>query len=327
MNKKQSFLQIQKKRAFILDKVREFFKTRGFLEVQTPIFVKLPYEFSDERNEKHKGYVITSPEYSLKKLLSQGFPKLFEITKVFRQNESFGGLHNPEFTMMEWYRPRSNYRKIMKDTEELVLFLARSLYKEDSIKYHDQKIDLSLPWQKISVKNAFKKFADIDLDKAKTLTDFHRQFKEKLPENYNWDDIFYYIFLNRVEPNLPKNKPVIIYDYPLPQAALAKRKSSDNFYAERFEVFIAGMELANCFSELTDWREQEKRLKHEKQMRKELGKEIYEIDQDFINAIKQGMPDTGGIAMGIDRLQMLLLDIQNINDLLILPTKELFSNH
>ncbi len=360
MIKNLSALAVQKKRALITDKIREFFKTKGFLEVQTPIFVKLPgmepylnplpYEFADEGGKKNKGYVITSPEYSLKKLLAQGFPKLFEITRVFRQNESFGGIHNPEFSMIEWYRPRSNYRKIMSDAKELILFLARSLYKKDWIKYGKEKIDLRTPWPKISVKQAFKKYAGVNLDEAKTLSAFRKQFylakasgrgglNEELPKSYSWDDIFYTVFLNQIEPNFPKNRPVIVYDYPLPQASLAKRKTTprlpsttlginrsgqESFYAERFELYIGGLELANCFSELTDAREQEKRLKQEKTLRKKLGKEVYDIDKDFIAALRSGLPETGGIALGIDRLQMLLLDIQDINNLLLVPAKELF---
>ncbi len=341
MKKNQSSLKIQKKRAFIIDKIREFFKNRGFLEVQTPIFVKLPgmepylnplpYEFSDEKSRKHRGYVITSPEYSLKKLLSRGFPKLFEMTKVFRQNESFGGWHNPEFTMIEWYRPHSNYRKIMQDTEELVCLLARALYHKEQITYNRQKINLSRPWPKISVKQAFRKYAGINLDEAETLKDFKKQVKISLPRNANWDDIFYAVFLNQIEPNFPKNKPIIVYDYPLPQAALAKktprlRSGQESFYAERFELYVAGMEIANSFSELTDWKEQLKRLTKERELRRKLGKDVYDIDKDFIQALKSRMPETGGIALGIDRLQMILLNIKDINDLLLFPAKELFKD-
>jgi lysyl-tRNA synthetase class 2 len=352
------FLQIQKQRAKILDHIRTFFKQKGFLEVSTPIFVELPgmepylnplpYNFRDEKTKNYDGYVITSPEYSLKKLLSQGFPKLFEITKVFRQNESFGPTHNPEFTLIEWYRPHDNYRKIMKDTEELVLGLAQKLYHKKTITYQGQKIDLSLPWPRLSVKKAFQKYAGINLDKAKTLLSFKRVFKEKeyqLPHNCTWDDLFYYVFLNFIEPNFPKNRPIIVYDYPLPQAALAKpcsritatrsvNKSRDSlqnehtsFYAERFEAYIAGLEICNAFSELTDWQEQYKRLKSEQKLRQKLGKKTYDIDLAFIKALKSGLPETGGIALGIERLQMLLLNIQDINELLVLPAKELWRNN
>ncbi|MEW5805563.1 MAG: EF-P lysine aminoacylase EpmA [Patescibacteria group bacterium] len=330
-------LEIQTKRALILDKIRQFFKSQGFLEVRTPSFVRLagmePYlnplsfEFCNEKNKKYQGYVITSPEYSLKKLLALGFPKLFEIARVFRQGESFGPWHNPEFTMLEWYRPNSNYKKIMKDAENLVSFLAKALYKKPVIVYGGKKIDLSLPWPRLSVKQAFKKFAGIDLDKVKSFNAFKKIVKNKdyqTNKSFDWNDLFYLIFLNEIEPNLPQNKPIIIYDYPLPQAALAKRKNKNSFYAERFEIYIAGLEIANAFSELTDWREQEKRLKQEQKLRRQLGKEIYQIDKDFIAALKSGIPETGGIALGIERLEMLLLDIQDINELLPFPAKKLF---
>ena len=335
--KQNRFLRIQQQRAKIIDAIRQFFKRKGFLEVSTPMFVKLPgmepylnplpYSFADEKNKRYKGYVITSPEYSLKKLLSLGFPKLFEITKVFRQNESFGGAHNPEFTLIEWYRPHSDYRRIMKDTEELVSGLATMLYGKPAITYCGTKINLTPPWLKISVKQAFKKYAGINLDQAKTLTQFKALFRKNkypIPHQATWDDLFYYVFLNFIEPNFPKDKPVIIYDYPLPQAALAKRKSKDSFYAERFEAYIAGIEICNAFSELTDWKEQYKRLKEECSLRKKLGKNLYGVDMDFIDALKSGMPETGGIALGIERLEMLLLNIKDINDLLALPAKELW---
>lgn len=327
-------IKIQKQRALIKKKLREFFEKKGFLEVQTPTFAKLPgmepylnplpYEFQDERNKKFKGYVVTSPEYSLKKLLSRGYPKIFELARVFRQNESFGGTHNPEFTMLEWYRPHSNYKKIMQDCEELISFLAISLHRKPQIKFNKKIIDLTPPWPKLSVKDAFKKFADINLDNCQTLDNFQKETKSKFPKSYSWDDIFYYIFLNQIEPNLPENRPIFIYEYPLPQASLAKKKSPESFYAERFELFIAGMEIANAFSELTDWQEQEKRLKEERRLRQKLGKDDYEIDQDFIEALKQGLPETGGIALGVERLEMLLLNIQEINNLMILPMKKLF---
>jgi lysyl-tRNA synthetase class 2 len=215
----------------------------------------------------------------------------------------------------------------MRDAERLISFLAKSLYQKETIIYHHQKVDLSCPWPRLSVKQAFQKFAQFDLDKAKDLKSFKKIVKNKgyqVNQDANWDDLFYLIFLNEIEPNFPKNRPMIIYDYPLPQAALAKRKSKNSFYAERFEVYIAGLEIANAFSELTDWQEQEKRLKHEQRLRKKLGKEVYDLDNEFIQALKTGMPETGGIALGIERLQLLLLDIQDINELLPFPAKKLF---
>jgi len=316
-----NFIKLQTKRAQILELIRQFFKQRGFLEVQTPILVKgmstEPYinpikvEFHDERNKKYQGYLITSPEYSLKKLLSRGFTNIFEITKAFRQEEALGGWHNPEFTILEWYRTKANYRDVMKDTEQLIFYLVKKLYHHPYFIYQGQKIDVSLPWPRMSIKQAFKKWVHLNLDSKKKIK--------------NFNDWFYLTFLNDIEPNLPKNRPMILYDYPLPQAALAKRKSKRSFYAERFEVYLGGIELCNAFSELTDWKEQLKRLQAEQRVRKQLQKEVIPIDKTFINALKSGVPATSGNALGIDRLEMLLLNIKNIDDLLILPANQMFN--
>jgi len=332
-NQKLKGIQIQ--RSEIINSIRAFFKKEGFLEVQTPTLVKCPGQelylnplkvsLKDERNKQYEGYLITSPEYSLKKLLVAGFNKIFELARVFRNNESFGGIHNPEFTMLEWYRANSDYEEIMKDTEKLVCFLNKKINKSTYLNYQGYKIDLTSPWPKISVREAFMKYAKIDLDKAKTLKSFKSQIKNKQYLMNDWNDIFYSVFLNEIEPNFPKNRPLIIYDYPLPQASLAKRKNKSGFYAERFEIYIGGLELANAFSELTDPEEQYQRFKKEQILRKKMKKDIIPIDEDFIYALQLGMLPSGGIALGVERLQMLLLDIEDINDLLLFPTKQLFS--
>lgn len=331
--------EIQIKRSKINDLLRDFFKKQGFLEVQTPSLVKCasqePYltpmkvDFKDEKNKKYQGFLITSPEYSLKKLLAAGFDKIFELARVFRSNESFGGSHNPEFTMLEWYRTNSDYRKIMEDVEKLVFFLNKKINKSKYLNYQGQKIDLTLPWPKLSVKEAFLKYAKIDLDKAKTSASFKTQLRDigypsKFHNSYDWNDIFYIIFLNKIEPNLPKDRPIIIYDYPLPQASLAKRKNKDSFYAERFEVYIGGMELANAFSELTDPIEQRSRLVEEQILRRKMGKDAISLDEDFIYALKLGILPSGGIALGAERLQMLLLNIKDINNLLPFSAHDLY---
>lgn len=329
----KEIIRIQEKRSEINDSIRQFFKKRGFLEAQTPTLVKCagqePYlfpvkvSFRDEKKKEYGGFLITSPEYSLKKMLSMGFEKLFELARVFRSEESFGGCHNTEFTMLEWYRAKADYRDIMKDTEELVLFLNKKLNHSNILNYCGKEIDLKLPWPRMSVKEAFLKFAKIDLDKAKDVKSFRNQIKNKSYLSGDWNDMFYSVFLNEIEPNLPKDRPIIIYDYPLPQASLSKRKGK-SFYAERFEAYIGGMELANAFSELTDADEQLKRLEEEQKLRKELKKDFVPIDKDFIFSLKLGLPRSGGIALGVERLQMLLLNIRDINDLLIFPIKKLF---
>jgi elongation factor P--(R)-beta-lysine ligase len=320
----------------ITDLIRGFFKEQGFFEASTPALVasagQEPYlspfkvDFLDEKNNKHRGFLITSPEYSLKKLLSAGFDKVFELARVFRQNESFGGTHNPEFTMLEWYRTNSDYNQIMKDTENLISFLAKKIKGSAIISYQGQKIDLTPPWPKLTVNDLFLKYAGVDLDKAKTPENFKKQIKNKNYSKFDdWNDIFYLIFLNEIEPNLPKDKPVFICDYPLPQASLAKRKSPNSFYAERFELFIGGMELGNAFSELVDEREQAERFKEEHALREKLKKDDIPIDKDLLLALKLGILPAGGIAVGLERLQMILSDAKDINDILAFPAKDLFN--
>ncbi|MDD5145582.1 MAG: EF-P lysine aminoacylase EpmA [Candidatus Pacebacteria bacterium] len=330
------FRKIQIKRGEILNLIREFFVKKGFLECQTPTLVKSADEspylspfktfFKDENNKTYCGYLITSPEYSLKKLLPS-FNKIFELARVFRGNESFGGNHNPEFTMLEWYRKDSSYLQIMKDTEELILFLNKKINHSNYLKCRGEKINLKTPWKRLSVKEAFLNFAKINLDEVKNIEDFKKKIKNRqyFTQSNDWNDLFYLVFLNEIEPRIPKDKPIIIYDYPLPQAALAKKKTKNSFYAERFEVFIAGMELANAFSELTDAKEQFKRFKEEKILRKNMKKDIIPIDKDLIKALELNLPPCGGIALGVERLQMLLLDISDINDLLPFPAKDLFN--
>ena len=293
------------------------------MEVQTPSLVRCagqePYltplsaDFKDEKNKKYQGFLITSPEYSLKKLLASGFDRIFELARVFRGNEALGGLHNPEFTMLEWYRTNSDYRQIMKDIENLVFFLNKKINNSKYLNYQSRKIDLTLPWPRLSVKEAFLKYAGINLEK---------KWRNFSPDS--WNTNFYKVFLNKIEPNFPKDRPVIIYDYPLPQASLAKRKSKNSFYAERFEVYIGGMELANAFSELTDHKEQRARLVEEQKLRKKIGKDFIPLDEDFIYALKLGILPSGGIALGMERLQMLLLDIKDINNLLLFPAHDLY---
>lgn len=200
MREDRNFREIQIKRSQIFDLIREFFKNNGFLEIKTPTVVACagqePYldpmevSFKDEKGESRKGFLITSPEYSLKKMLVAGFDKVFELAEVFRGGESFGGIHNPEFTMLEWYRANSDYKEIMTDTEGLVLFLNKKINDSNFLQYQGRKIDLTPPWQRISVKEAFLKFAGINLDNAKTVKAFQNEIKNKNYLSSSWDDMF-----------------------------------------------------------------------------------------------------------------------------------------
>ncbi len=328
-------------RAKIISLIRDFFYSQDFLEVETPSLVRLPgmepYLDPVETEilfggEKSKAYLITSPEYAMKKILAAGFPKIFQICKSFRGGEGSDRLHNPEFTMLEWYRANADYWSIMEDAENLFLHIAGGLApaggkgEGKEIFYRGKKIDLSPPWIKMTVREAFKKYAKIDLDKVLDIQELSRAAISKgysVEAGDRFEDIFFKIFLNEIEPNFEKAKPIIIYDWPVEMAALARRKSDGSRYAERFEIYAGGMELGNAFSELIDKEEQRERLLGEKKLRKKMGKEVYGIDEDFLTALKS-MPPSGGIAMGVDRVVMLFSDAKEIEDIIFFPAKEIF---
>jgi len=341
---KDAFIQ----RARILDLIREWFRNEGFLEVETPLMVKHPgmephlnlfsSEFvSEDGQYRDKRYLHTSPEYSMKKLLGAGFEKIFQITKVFRNGElgnadflgCTGGKagevnycvdplnnesrHNPEFTMLEWYRSNAGYVDIMDDTEKLIKYIDQQLQVPSS--------KLQGDWERITVREAFQRYAGMNLDELRDEENLRASVLKKgyeLGVHYTWDDLFFLVLLNEIEPHLGKDRPQFLIDYPASQAALARKKADDPFYAERFELYIDGVELCNAFGELVDPIEQRKRLEEEWQQRKEMGKETYPIDEMFLEALKT-MPPSGGNALGIDRLVMVLLGKKSIEEVLLFP--------
>lgn len=309
------------KRSNYLRSLRELFWSWGFAEVDTPLIVAKPGQepfldpfetrVEDAAGRAYPGYLITSPEYAMKKLLAKAalgeapeFSKIFQLGKVFRNNEDFGGTHNPEFTMIEWYRLGADYNALMDDVENLV----RSLAGRDEIEYQGTKINLVGPWRRITVEDAFKEFAGRDdaLELAKDESEFYK------------------VMLNEVEPkfrDLPY--PIFLTEYPAPLAALARKKESDPRVAERFECYIAGIELANAFSELTDAAEQRTRFQEEQQQRAQLGKIPFELDEEFLQLLPH-IKKAAGISVGVDRVIMLLENKRNINDVVFWPSQELF---
>lgn len=293
-------------RAKIIAAIRRFFDERGYLEVETPVMAALPgmepyldpfeTETRDPRGRRFRSFLITSPEYAMKKLLTAGFPKIYQLTKCFRNGEDFGGRHNPEFTMLEWYRAGTDYRGIMDETEELAAAAGAAV-----------GVSVAVPFERLTVEEAFRNYAGKD---ALALSDDEPEFHK--------------VFLNEIEPRLGKERPTILYDYPASMAALSKRKADDPRWAERFELYIGGLELANAFTELTDAQEQRRRLEEERELRRKLGKTDYPVDDDFIAALEEGMPEAGGISLGIDRLAMALLGKTDIRDVIAFPADSLF---
>ena len=320
-------------RYFIREKVirsiRSFFEKENFHEIETPILIPHPPAESyldvfettllDRTRRPTPAYLSTSPEVPLKKLMVAGLGNCYAITKSFRNTETQSATHNPEFTILEWYRVGADYFDIMKDCERLLRLLA------PSITYQGHKVDLVAPWERITVAEAFQIYAHVDFDE---FFEHAPQIAKKkgyaVEKKTTWEEIYNQIFLNEIGPYIGQGRPTIVYEFPSVMAALAKKKASDPRFAERFEFYIAGLELGDAYSELTDPVEQEERFKKESTELKRLGKTTYDYDHDFIEALKVGLPACAGIAVGVDRLVMLLADVTNIADVLFFPTGEGF---
>jgi lysyl-tRNA synthetase class 2 len=337
-------------RGKVMEALRDFFALEGFTEIETPIMVKSPGMepnlspfktlLVDHLGKKFDGYLVTSPEYSCKKMLAAGMEKLFSIAKVFRNEEPFGGTHNPEFTMLEWYRAGEDYLKIMDDAERLVKFCAEQALsfrgarsdEESQSRNNASRSLVSLgmmgePWVRLSVKEAFAQIG-LNLDQILTRDTMAKAASDRgcgISSNDSFDDCFFKIFLTEIEPGLGLERPIILYDYPIQMAALSRAKPSDPRYAERFEIYAGGLELANAFSELTDPIEQRRRLEEERNLRGAAGKDQPPIDDDFIKAVG-AMPPAAGIALGVDRLVMLLTGANSIEDVILFPASELFNS-
>ena len=231
--------------------------------------------------------------------------------------------------MLEWYRTNADYTDIMTDTENLV----RNVFKavkpdQNNFQYQGNSIDLNGEWDRLSVSEAFQKFANIDQGTLLSESGLIEaaKFKGYNVEGSSYDDAFFQIFLNEIEGKLEFEKPTFLYDYPASQAALARKKESDPRLAERFELYICGIELTNAFSELTNWQEQKERLAQQVKLRKDNGQPNWDYDHDFIEALKDGLPVTGGIALGVDRLIMLMADKPDILSVLPFPASSLFKD-
>ncbi len=318
--------EIYEKRLQIIKLIREFFWREGFVETDTPVAVALPGQepelnpmpvaIHDARGAAHQFYLQTSPEFAMKKLLAAGFHKIFQICTCFRDHESFGGLHNPEFTMIEWYRGNATYPDIMDDTERLFQHVAQSL-GTDHVTYQGRQIPVAGSWDRKTMKQVWQEYVGVNFDDYLTQSAMVALVRERgyaVADDEPYEDAFYKIFLNEIEPKLGIERPVFLYEYPAQMASLSRLCAHDSRYAERFELYIGGLELANAFGELTDAQEQKNRLEADRAKREAAGKATYPVDPDFIAALAAGIPQTGGIALGVDRMIMLFTGATDINE-------------
>ncbi len=281
-------------RARILQSIREFFISRDYLEIETPQLITAPApETHIESIAVGDRYLQTSPELCMKRLVAQGLHRIFQIARCFREGER-GDLHLPEFSLLEWYRTGIDYRHLMVECETLFLFLAKQLDLGTHIQYRGVNVDLNTPWERLSVEAAFERFAPISLDQALASDDFDE------------------IMVKHIEPHLGIETPTFLCDYPASLGALARLKPENPSVAERFEIYMGGIELANGFSELVDAHEQRLRFQKELKERTLIGKQVYPMPERFLKALSS-MPETAGIALGLDRLVMIFGDAPTID--------------
>jgi elongation factor P--(R)-beta-lysine ligase len=311
-------LENLKLRSRLLGEIRSFFAQRGFVEIEAPIMVPSPgLELHLDAFRVEDRFLITSPEYQMKRLLAGGMEKIYSLGKVFRRGE-LGAHHNPEFTMLEWYRAGAGWEAIADDTEALVSWLAVQVRQPDGL-------DLRPPWERCSVREACERWAGVTIEGDETadqLRDRIRAKGHRAPSDGDFSDMFFTLFLDAVEPNLGRQRPVLLYDWPSPLCALAREKPSDPRVVERFEVYAGGLELCNAFGELVDPVEQRRRLEHDLAERRRRGLPEYPIDEQFLAALGD-MPPSAGIALGVDRLAMLLFGATDIREVLAFKLDEL----
>jgi len=292
------------KRAEILHKIRFFFITRGYLEIDTPSLIPAPaIESHLDAIQAGTFYLQTSPELCMKRLLAAGYPRLFQICHCWRDKER-GSRHLPEFTMLEWYKADADYNDLMLETVELMTDIAASFCENGFLVVNENKIAMNGEWSRITVRDAFRRYTSTSMEDALR------------------DDEFDSLMTESIEPYLGLKQPTIIFDYPAERAALAKIKADDPSVAERFELYVAGMELANAFSELNDAKIQRERFIKEAEVRAARGAPPCPLPEPFLAEIG-AMPRSAGIALGIDRLVMLLTGASTIDEVVAFTPEEL----
>ena len=318
-------------RAEIQAAFRRWFEDAGFVEVETPILQLAPgaevhlagfaTQWQTPEGEPHQRWLHTSPEFAMKKLLAGGALRLFQFARVFRNGER-GALHHPEFTMLEWYRAHAGYQTIMEDCAALL-----SLVPSRELRWQGRLCDATAAPERLTVADAFARHAGVDLlatigeegpgDAARLA----REAGLAMHEGDSWDDVFFRIMFDKIEPHLGVGRPTILCEYPISMAALARAKPDNPRVAERFELYCCGVELANGFGELTDARLQRARLEADMAEKERLYGVRWPIDEDFLAALEHGLPECAGVALGFDRLVMLATGAERIDDVLWLPVR------
>ncbi len=296
-------------RARVLRDVHAFFESRGFMHVDTPSIVPSPgmdthlATFAVDIPKRGRHWLATSPEYQMKRVLAD-HARIYQVCRAYRRDEE-GHLHNPEFSILEWYRADASVSDVMQDTEQLVARVTGG-----SIRVHDARITTTPPFLRLSVRDAFERFADVQGPDMLTMASMD-------------EERFFRLLIDRVEPGIASlQRPVFLVDYPACMASLARKKLGDEAVAERFELYLAGVELCNGFGELVDAAEQRARFEADQRLRGERGQDVYPIDDKLLDALAR-LPPSAGNALGIDRLAMLACGAASIGEVMSFTLGEL----
>ena len=317
--------------------IRAYFEAEGFDEVETPNLVVAPgmephinlfettYVPETGVGTTRTLYLHSSPEYAMKRLLASGWERIFQIGKVFRNGE-VAKLHNPEFTMLEFYRAHvTGHGPLLRDIEAFTLRAAEAIAGSHEVTVEGRTVRLDAPWERLTVAEAFRSRTGIELPMdgdAELLRSRARARGFDVDDALaTYDDIFFSIFLTAIEPTLGATRPTFLVDYPACMASLSRLREDDPNVAERFELYVAGLELANGFFELNDAAEQRRRLVEEQELRRSLGRPVYPLDERFLAAVGR-MPPSAGVAVGLDRLLMILGGFATIDEVLLFPLRE-----
>lgn len=322
-------LQNIRSHSHIVKLIRAWFDERGFVEMHTPRLVGLPgqephlepmwTDIVEASGTKHPAALITSPEYAMKRVLAEGMDKIYDLGPCFRNGEPWDGTHDPEFMMLEWYRRDAGLEDIMQDTEDMILAVARE--------FRAQPEALTRSWRRLTVEQAFRDYLKVELTPLLEDIDGLKKLAVSLDQTVSdedsWDDVFFKIFLTHIEPKLGVEQPTFLYRYPASMAALARRSKDDPRYADRVELYIGGLELANGFAELADPVEQRERFLEDQALRQKLGRKTWPLDEKFLATLPK-MGNAAGIAFGVDRFVMLLTGASSINDVIPFSARERF---
>lgn len=312
-------------RAAVLDSVRDFFRAENFLAVETPTLIRASAQEEhielfatayQEGQAQEPLYLAPSPELYMKRLLGAGFERIYQIGRSYRNGE-LGPQHHPEFTLIEWYRAYASYEEIMADVEHLVAHVVGSVLGRSSVVRAGREISVQPPWPRLSVRDAFARWAGVDLDACADAESLFRRARAlgygSARRGDSWEDLYHKILLEKVEPELAAFGAVHLFDYPRPLAALAKLKEGDPAVAERTEAYLAGVELSNGYTELNDPAQQRARFAQRVQPGGA------PVDEAFLAAMERGIPPAGGVALGLDRLVMLVAGASCLDEVIAFP--------